>query len=749
MDITPALVRLTGTIDDIRVVPFAPDEPFDEFAARFSRLEGAVALLSGGSLGCARFHLLAALPWLTVKGHGSKYTLSAKGKTIHYKGDPFELIRQLMHLYAIEWDHPGIPVGAGLFGYLGYDLKDHIETLPRTSVDDLLLPHLCLYAPSVIVVYDKQNRRGWMSENRRMPSGKTGQKSPLQRFSDMLALPVPPAGDFRGAPPALSSSLSRDRYLEAIKIIKDYIAAGDIYQVNLSQRFTAGFEGDPYTMFQALYRSAPAPFYAYVHAGDHFIVSTSPERFLCRRGNRVETRPIKGTRPRGKTESEDLANARALLESRKDEAELSMIVDLMRNDLGRVCRGGSVRVTEHRRLEAYENVYHLVSVITGELAPDMDSADLLRATFPGGSITGCPRIRAMEIIDELEPCRRHVYTGSIGYLGFHDTLDLSIAIRTATIHQGRIFFSVGGGVVFDSDPEDEFEETLHKGRSLAGVLRAEEIQSPPEAIIWKNGILVPGAEAAVPVADLGLQYGYGFFETIRIRNGEPCYLDDHLDRFDSAWTALMDGPAPDLTWREIIRQVIQKNGLQNRTAAVKILATCGPAGNPHRPGLLVSARLYQLRPAIRQKGGLHLAVYPHPRQTPLADHKTLNYLYYFQAGKWAEAQGADEALILNPDGSISETHSAGILLVKDKTVIRPRSPHVLPGIMQKQAASFLIRNGYTECCRSIRVKHLPAMDAMLAANSLMGAVPVLSVGQTPLPAISSELRELLAEFNDE
>ena len=232
-----------------------------------------------------------------------------------------------------------------------------------------------------------------------------------------------------------------------------------------------GFAGDSYSLFKALYQLNPAPFFAYVNAGDHQIVSTSPERFLLRSGSRVETRPIKGTRPRGKTPEQDREMKAALARSPKDDAELSMIVDLLRNDIGKVCAGGSVAVTQHKRLEAYQNVYHLVSVVQGTLAEGKDSVDLIRATFPGGSITGCPKIRSMEIIDELESHRRHVYTGSIGYISFHDTMDLSIAIRTATVVGDRLVFSVGGGIVYDSDPEDEYEETLHKGQTLMSVFQ--------------------------------------------------------------------------------------------------------------------------------------------------------------------------------------------------------------------------------------------------------------------------------------
>ncbi|HYQ30156.1 MAG TPA: aminodeoxychorismate synthase component I, partial [Polyangiaceae bacterium] len=270
----------------------------------------------------------------------------------------------------------------------------------------------------------------------------------------------------------VASLFSRDEYCAAVETIRKYIIEGDVYQVNMSQRFQGQIDAEPFDCFAKMYAANPAPFFAYINAGEHQIVSTSPERFIELRSGRVETRPIKGTRPRGKSLAEDAALRKELQESTKEDAELSMIVDLLRNDIGKVCRPGSVQVVEHKRLEAYQNVYHLVSIVKGELDPGVDAVELLRATFPGGSITGCPKIRAMEIIDELEPFRRHIYTGSIGYFGFDGAMDLSIAIRTATFTHGNVVFSVGGGIVFDSEPGSEYEETLHKGRTLLNALDA-------------------------------------------------------------------------------------------------------------------------------------------------------------------------------------------------------------------------------------------------------------------------------------
>ena len=300
---------------------------------------------------------------------------------------------------------------------------------------------------------------------------RTRRGSALPRRTDDIWPPGDPLGAYRVGPPR--SNFTREAYLQALSRIREYIAQGDVYQVNLTQRFSFPLSGEPYYLFQRLFGLNPAPFYAYLNCDDFQVLSTSMERFLYRRGDYLETRPIKGTRPRGATPAEDAALRRELADSPKDDAELSMIVDLLRNDLGKVCAPRSVAVQEHKRLEAYQNVYHLVSIVTGKVRPGVNHVDILRATFPGGSITGCPKIRALEIIDELEPHVRHVYCGAIGYLGLHRNLDLNVAIRTAIVSRGQAHFAVGGGVVYDSREEDEFEETIHKGRTLFRVIEGD------------------------------------------------------------------------------------------------------------------------------------------------------------------------------------------------------------------------------------------------------------------------------------
>jgi para-aminobenzoate synthetase component 1 len=278
----------------------------------------------------------------------------------------------------------------------------------------------------------------------------------------------------RASDAALESNFTRADYVRTIERAKEYIAAGDIFQANIAQRFHTRWTGSSAELYRRLREANPAPFAAYVEFPGGAALSSSPERFLKVSGRHVETRPIKGTRRRTGDEASDRRAADELLASAKDNAELAMIVDLERNDLGRVCEYGSVCVTEPRVLEAYPTVFHLVATVEGTLHPHHDLVDLLRATFPGGSITGAPKIRAMEIIDELEPTARNLYTGAIGYIDFSGRADLNIAIRTMVRTGLDVWFQAGGGIVADSDPEAEYQETVDKARALIRALGAPE-----------------------------------------------------------------------------------------------------------------------------------------------------------------------------------------------------------------------------------------------------------------------------------
>ena len=373
-------------------------------------------------------------------------------------GNPFNVLSSEFARHRLA--APGgfeLPFAGGAVGYFSYDLRHRIERLPRLCHYDLSVPEfiLCLYDRALVFDHrtDLTHFVGHLTPRPPRPAA----QNPIQNG----VLP-----DVKGV--TLKSNFRRQEYLEAVRRTKDYIAAGDIFQANLSQRFEGPCAAEGLSIYERLRAVNPAPFAAYLKYPDFEIISSSPERFLLVESERVTTRPIKGTRPR--LEGDDLFNSRMrreLLGSVKDHAELAMIVDLERNDLGRVCRYGTVRVVEHAALETYPTVYHLVSTVEGLLYREQyDEFDLIRATFPGGSITGAPKIRAMEIIEELEPHARSVYTGSLGYISFHGRMDLNIVIRTILKTGGRIYMHVGGGIVADSDPDLEYCETLHKGKAL-------------------------------------------------------------------------------------------------------------------------------------------------------------------------------------------------------------------------------------------------------------------------------------------
>ncbi len=719
------LPRLAG----VRQEPIDLPEPFEQFAARFSRQPGTVVLLSGTDLDCSRYHMLGIDPWLQIKMSGRQLDIFCRNTRQKIEEDPFTCLKLLLDHCRLPHTASNLsPFSAGFMGYLAYDLKDVIEELPRTCMDTGL-PDMYLTAPSLVLVQNRMSGNTTVSVPVFEPTG-APDFSPMsgELFKQYLMENRPAnirtregAGEFSMDPGGWVSGFEKKQYLDAVAKIIQYLTAGDIYQVNLAQRFETGFAGDPYALFLSLFQRNPAPFFAFVQAGDHQIVSTSPERFVHQQGYRVETRPIKGTIARGSTPEQDRKNREILSSSIKDDAELTMIVDLMRNDLSRVTKHDSVKVTEHKRLEPYDNVFHLVSVVQGELLPGKTGVDLLKASFPGGSITGCPKIRAMEIIDELEPVKRHVYTGSIGYISFHDTMDLSIAIRTATIHDHRIFFSVGGGIVFDSDPEKEFQETLDKGKTVMNTLSQKSRTRQETGLkAWVNGKMVAQDQVMVPAHIPGFQYGAGVFETIRVTRGCPVRLAEHVHRMTQSWQTLFKTPAPDITWEVVIRRLIRENRLEDRVAAAKIILAV--------PGFsAVFVRPYRHRLEVLDKTGLDLVTCPYPRHTFLAGHKTLNYLFYDQAAQYARENGGDEALILNPDQSVSETNTCNIMILSGRDIIVPASDHVLPGVTQAAAISGLEKQGYAAQQRPIPVRDLAGFANVILTNALMGAVPVTHV----------------------
>lgn len=404
--------------------------------------------------------------------------------------DPFRVLQQQLRRWRVE-TIPGLPpFQGGAAGLFGYDLCHHIERLPRPRCDEFETPDLAVGFYDWVIAFDQMERRTWListglPENdptrRRRRAALRLQAVKLQLGQSPIVTPQRTAISGGLVRPeklcplpkldGVFSDFDYANYLLAVRRAIEYIHAGDCFQVNLAQRLLHAATLEPLELYGWLRERNPAPFAGYFDLGDFVLVSASPERFLCVSDANVETRPIKGTRPRGDTPEEDRRQRDDLLHSAKDRAENVMIIDLLRNDLGRVCVYGSIRVPAVCRLESYRTVHHLVSEVVGRLRPGLDAIDLLRAAFPGGSVTGAPKVRAMEIIAELEPAARGPYCGSLGYIDFDGNMDTNILIRTFTVGRGWIQFPVGGGIVADSTPQAEYEETLHKAEGMLRALR--------------------------------------------------------------------------------------------------------------------------------------------------------------------------------------------------------------------------------------------------------------------------------------
>jgi para-aminobenzoate synthetase component 1 len=439
-----------------------------------------------------RYSFVTADPFAWLQARGSRLTFTGPMEP-RAAANPFRALQRALK----EWTTravPGLPpFQGGAAGLFGYDLCHHIERLPRPPLDEFQTPDLAVGFYDWVIAFDRVERRNWL-----ISTGLPKRKSAARQWAAVRLRSVkgwlqsaagrpaahpswrvasdssPTIALLKVAVPELSdvySNFTPAEYINAVRRAIDYVHAGDCFQVNLSQRLLHRATMSPLELYGRLRERNAAPFAGYFDLGDFVIASASPERFLRVEQGEVETRPIKGTRPRGATPEEDRRRAEELLQSSKDRAENVMIIDLLRNDLGRVCEYGSVRVAEVCRLESFRYVHHLVSTVRGRLRAGLGPVDLLQAAFPGGSVTGAPKVRAMEIIAELEPTARGPYCGSLGYIGLDGAMDTNLLIRTFTIGKGWIQFPVGGGIVADSDPDGEYAETLHKAEGLLRALR--------------------------------------------------------------------------------------------------------------------------------------------------------------------------------------------------------------------------------------------------------------------------------------
>ncbi|MBA4543370.1 MULTISPECIES: aminodeoxychorismate synthase component I [Thermoactinomyces] len=466
----------------IREIPFKvrPEHVF----AHLYRDEPYAFWLDGNRLapGLSRYSFMGANPSFLVRVQSGKIEWIHQNTVQADTGDPFQAIQKLLdeHQTPAGTGKP-FPFIGGLVGYFGYEMNRFIEKLPDLPEDPTQAPVSWWMFADQVLIYDQLEGKSYLSKRVNDSDGEKDLEqwlSAVKRASD-TPLPEPDISPAEGSTP-FAQVESYDSYCRKIRRILGEIAAGNIYQACFTHQLSADFSGHPFDLYRILRRINPAPFSAYLRFGDLFVLSTSPERFLKLEGRRLESRPIKGTRPRGRSAEEDDALVLDLKSNEKDRAENVMIVDLVRNDLGKVCETGSVRVSELLKVESYATVHQLVTVVEGRLKPDVPALEAIRAAFPGGSMTGAPKIRAMEILHDLEPVARGIYSGGLGYLDVRGGFDLSMVIRTIIVREGKAFFHVGGGIVADSDEQLEYQESMDKALALkkAILLAGDRCPSP-------------------------------------------------------------------------------------------------------------------------------------------------------------------------------------------------------------------------------------------------------------------------------
>ncbi len=456
-----------------------PYQPAESIFAIFADEIGAVWLDSNSTQHgeWARYSYMGVEPFALFSAEGQRLVF---GDTVT-QGNPFDYLQTLLKRYPLT-PHPDLPpMQGGVIGYLSYELNQHVEKVPVAAEQDQPFPDMVLGFYDVIIAFDHVQQRSWLISSGLPETTEAARTQRAQQRLTHILQRIQTAAASSSWPTMSRTDIqynfpTQSHYENTIQRVIDYIYAGDIFQANLTQRFSIPVTPALpfFALYQRLRKINPAPFAGYLNFGTVKIASASPERFLKLHQGNIETCPIKGTRRRGNTAEEDQQLQQALLHSEKDRAENTMIVDLMRNDLSRVAQLHTVNVTELCALYSFASVHHLISTITAQLQPGLDAVDVLCATFPGGSITGAPKIRAMEIIAELEPTRRGPYCGCFGYIGFDGTMDMAITIRTFCMNDTMLSFQTGGAIVADSHPSDEYAETLTKARALFTALCGEE-----------------------------------------------------------------------------------------------------------------------------------------------------------------------------------------------------------------------------------------------------------------------------------
>lgn len=467
-----------------RNLPYSADDFITLYKTLSADKEQHILLESGRN---GNYSMFGINPVAVLEGWENHLNVvDHSGRQEKMEGDPLLAMKQWMSQHETLYDETLPDFQGGAMGFISYDYARKIEKLPKLAKDDLETPLLYFLVFEEMVVFDYENQTIWL-----MKIGEANEMDSCQRWLEEMermcrAISSSTAGHnhrFNGNLPSegLKVSMTDSEFQDAVKRIKEYISQGDLFQVNLSVRQSRPLIANPFDIYSALRKLNPSPYMSYMHTPHFQIVSGSPELLVKKKRDEISTRPIAGTRSRGANEQEDERLANELIQNEKERAEHVMLVDLERNDLGRVCEYGSVEVNEFMVIEKYSHVMHIVSNVRGTLAEGNDEYDVIKATFPGGTITGAPKVRTMEVIEELEPVRRGIYTGSIGWIGFNGDMELNIVIRTLFAKDGIGHIQAGAGIVIDSEPKHEYKESLKKA---AAVWRAKEIAD--EAAVSKG-----------------------------------------------------------------------------------------------------------------------------------------------------------------------------------------------------------------------------------------------------------------------
>ncbi len=478
------IARVRSVIPVFEEIPLGQETPI----SAFQKIEGgqySFLLESlGGNQKWGRFSFMGTLPHYIFRSKGEEFEIIKNGKPF-YRGrirDPLQGLEGLLKTFhPIEPDFHSLPFWGGAVGYINYDMIRLFESLPDLRKEEIEIDGCCFIIPEVMIVFDSMERKVKIISNiflngiESFGEAYRRGEDKIQDIINQLQNPLPGSVPYKSPfPSSIRSNFTKAEFIKAVKRAKEYIRAGDVIQVVLSQRFSTDLYTDPLDIYRALRRINPSPYLFYLKMGDTVLLGSSPEVMVRLQGRKIELRPLAGTRKRGNTHEEDLQMERDLLSDEKERAEHIMLVDLGRNDVGRVAEIGSVRVKELMGVERYSHVMHIVSHIEGTLAKGKNAFDVFRATFPAGTVTGAPKIRAMEIIEELEPVRRGPYGGAVGYFSFSGNMDTCITIRSILIKDGKAYIQAGAGIVADSDPEKEYEETLNKAQAIFRAIKMAE-----------------------------------------------------------------------------------------------------------------------------------------------------------------------------------------------------------------------------------------------------------------------------------